>query len=285
MKKLHERRTIKKERSSSLEPRKKFAMFLDICSRPRNTASSGFRTPQSSRSVHYAGGDKEAHVAAHSCELKAASEDPKSPTELAAPGGVGLVHSRTTSWPLSHSNGSANAAGEEVDARTVSWVRNTLDVLTAGAFTDFSAQPNSSGDKEKLMQRAGGGNARSDKLLPSITVTSSAFIEASSPDSMTSVDGSNDVFTSPVTTTAAADGQLFLLPPIVYSSPGNTRRYSGDSGYSGTQSVSSNASNRVTAAAAAAKDSEGGSSSTTAAAAPSVTTKNNFLSVSKTVIG
>ena len=210
--KLNERR---KHQKQVTEPPKKLSMLLDICGKPKNVDSS--------LKIHKKNVKCSENETSQSCEIKNNLEV----NNVSSIDHSNLIHSRTTSWPLSHSQ------GDKVDSRTVSWVRNTLNVLTAGAFTDFVSHQQAYNCKPE--------SSSTSNNLPSILITSSSLANFPSPDSTESEDGNVFTSSSPVD---KHPEMLFLLPPITFESPASTRRFSGDSGYSGTQSFASTTTSR-----------------------------------------
>ena len=128
----------------------------------------------------------------------------------------GLLHARTISWPL-FNHFSICDNDKSASDRTVIWVSNTFDVMSSG---------------ESFIHKE---SDQKKEVIPSITISSSSETDVSPPTSLSS--NSASVFNVP--TRGQQDFQANFLNLQGFASPASSRRYSGDSGYSGTQSTSS----------------------------------------------
>ena len=127
-----------------------------------------------------------------------------------------LLRARTISWPLFNYFSICDNEKSAND-RTFIWVSNTFDVMSSG---ESSIHKESNQKKE---------------VIPSITISSTSETDVSPQTSLRS----NLASVFNMSTRGQQDFQANLLNLQSNASPASSRRYSGDSGYSGTQSTSS----------------------------------------------
>ena len=127
----------------------------------------------------------------------------------------GLLHARTISWPL-FNQFSMYENKKSVSERTFIWVSNSCDYSSGDSFLHEE-------------------NNRKKEIIPSITISSSSETDISPPTSLRS----NSVSVFNMSSRGQEDCQINFLNPPGSTSPTGSRRYSRDSGYSGTQSTSS----------------------------------------------